>query len=310
MAQLLRHVVFLVFAMGCGIGLDFYLKAEKAGDSYGLLDYSGQVGVDLTGAAESVGTFLNPPSLRKAMPSKLEGWEAHAFGVDDLAIVIGREPTPIEQEAFVENQRMKAIAMSATNGLNMVERAYYKGDVSIYLTAAHISAGGLRGSAMKAGINGMAEFMMLDKRPLVTVDGLAVIEGRKPDAAGGEARLIRAELTESISVVLLTRTRDDQAIAELVNAIDFPMLNELLDQPVAGIVDTPAVLVAGGDVAAITIPDPAVSGLVEAAADQATDQPADQPAEPAAEQSQDAVAPAASKGVCVRKAGVLKCTKG
>lgn len=312
---MLRHLFFLMIALGCGLGLDFYSKSTKAGGTYGILDYAGQAGLDFADASEAVQKFLNPPKLRKALPAKLEGWEVHPFGVDDLKIVLGREPTPEERKSFNEMQVMKSVAMSATDGLTMLERAYYRDDFSVAVTATHVTSGGLRGNAMKMGLNQIGGMLMEDKQPLITVDGIAFFEDAKRDRGNHGARLIHATVTDAISINLVTHSTDNAALAELVAAINFQMLNELLAEPHEAIVEADPVILAATDAvdppASTEIAAPEETNAAAANTDLAeasTD--ATNSGQVVVDRTQKSAPLDPVARICIRKAGVVTCTKG
>jgi hypothetical protein len=289
---MLKNSAFALLLLGTTTFLDFQMKSKAASGPYEISDYVAATGIQLSGIRQAWDRHFNPPSLRKALPSDLAGWEVHPFDSDDQAIWLGRAPTEQEAQDFKSSNARKALGVTMTNGIQMIDRAYYWGDTGIHLSAIHISTTGTIGDAMKQSI--MAEESSLlsgpDPFPFAEVDGVVFREVSVQDDQGSR-RFIVGRLSDAVSIRLITRSRDNAAIAELLAAIDFQMLNTLLTEPLPAIIDAPPRLFDATDRVASGQSATAAGHFLATGGQARENQPG-------------------AKRSCVRKAGVLECAGG
>jgi hypothetical protein len=142
--------------------------------------------------------------------------------------------------------------------------------------------------------------------------------------------MIRAALAPALSVTVITQSRDDEAIKEALQDIDFVMLNKLLHTPIDGVIEGSKTDLRGTKPnsslgtttaklprAAVPLPATDAQREVKSAALPADAGVAPPNAGQAAQPSETAVflAPpdsdlGQSKQPCVRRAGVLVCPDG
>ncbi len=235
---------FLIVAVACA-GLDFYIqRRDHGGAGFGLAEY-------VALRQENWQDVLHPPSLRAALPSDVAGWEMTASTAD---VIVTGSPESRAQQAS-EVAMVKAVAAlekaSSPSG-DMIGMTMTKGDTRLRMVAtlrnkdAAAQPAAANATETPETIQTAAKLQTVfqtaapaaDKAAYAVVDGVAFTE--LPAAAiGGDPslRMMRAELGDQISVTVVTKSSDDAAIKEAMAAIDFVMLNKLLQNPLAGVAD-------------------------------------------------------------------------
>lgn len=334
---------FITIAMAC-VALDFYiLKRDNAGLAFGLQQYFAQRKEDLQ-------DLLKPPSLAAALPSEIAGWDVRPAGADQM--IPGSADSRAQQASEIAMIKAVAALEKASHPAgDMAGMTLTKGDTRLRVMAVlakptETIAGIETISATPESLDPALQALMqqnsvqTDTAPYSVVDGVAFTE--LPAAAvSGDAglRMMRATLGAEISVTVVTKSTDDAAIREAMQAIDFVMLNKLLQKPVAGVAngrttdvrldpvnalspDEMAQLTAQQEKAALGAPlsstaDKALAA--DATADLATgdetlSEAAPKPKAAPAETAVFVAPPEEGAGTagqpCVRRAGVLVCPDG
>lgn len=238
MSKLLPILFVAILAAVVG-GMDFYMQKQKhPGQVFGLTEY-------MASRQLAIAAYSRPPSLANAMPEQLAGWKVHRFQAEDLAILAGRPPTQQESEWFIDSRGQENFGKLLTKGVETVDLALYKGDIGLRLSGVYLAAdGGLPTQALQAQAAFMKAIEDADAAapPLefAVVDGVTFQElapGENDDPA---LRRFRATLTDAITITAVTRSTDDAVIAEALSAVDFVMLNSLLNDPLPNITDSAA----------------------------------------------------------------------
>lgn len=326
----------LVLVLGC-IGLDFYiLKRDSGKEGYGVADYIAQ-------RKEDFHDLLYPPSLAAALPTAIDGWEISPKSADKM---VGATDANREDQAheIALVKAMAALTKASSDKGEMVGMTMSKGDTRLRVVAALIQDGDLpagiqTAKASPSGDTAALQAMLeagdaaLGQAVYDVVDGVAFTELPAAGVTGDpDIRMIRATLTPALSVTVITQSKDDAAIKEALQAIDFVMLNKLLNTPLAGVIDGSktdlraaqpsaplGTTTANLPLAAAAAPLPATGGQAEPqpAEDTAKAEAAPPKADPEVAPAETAIflAPPSSElgqsnQPCVRRAGVLVCPDG
>jgi len=324
----------LVLVLGC-VGLDFYiLKRDSAAERFGISDYIAQ-------RTDDFNDVLYPPSLTAAMPTALEGWEISPKSADKM---VGATDANREDQAheIALVKAMAALTKAASDKGEMVGMTMVKGDTRLRLVAtliqdADLPSGIETATATPASDTAALQALMQAQGGAASlavydvVDGVAFTELPSAGVTGDpDIRMIRAALTPALSVTVITQSRDDEAIKEALQAIDFAMLNKLLHTPIDGVIEGSKTDLRGVEPnfslgtttaqltrAAVPLPATDAQREVKSAALPADAGVAPPNAGQAAQPSETAVflAPpdsdlGQSKQPCVRRAGVLVCPDG
>ncbi len=333
----------LVLVLGC-IALDFYiLKRDSAKDTYGPRDYIAQ-------RKDDFNDLLYPPSLAGALPTAIEGWEIAPKSADKM---VGATDANREDQAheIALVKAMAALTKASSDKGEMVGMTMAKGDTRLrvlatLLQAAETLPAGIEtlpmpataAAADTAALQAMLEAgdaaAMGQAAVFDVVDGVAFTELPAAGVTGDpDIRMIRATLTPALSVTVITQSDDDAAIKEALRAIDFVMLNKLLNTPVEGVEDGRKTDLRGGQPIAVSgtttaklppeVPMFAAgtqgAGLRKALpeiemAEQIAAEPKIEPKIAPAESAVFLVPPQEGLGAaqqpCVRRAGVLVCPDG
>lgn len=328
----------LVLVLGC-IGLDFYiLKRDSTKEGFGLPDY-------IAHRKDDFNDLLYPPNLAAALPTAIEGWEIALKSADKM---VGATDANREDQAheIALVKAMAALTKASSDKGEMVGMTMSKGDTRLRVVASLIQEAGVPAGIETAKAIPTADTAalqaMLQAGDAATglavydvVDGVPFTELPAAGVTGDpDIRMIRATLSPALSVTVITQSRDDAAIKEALQAIDFVMLNKLLNSPIEGVIEgskidlrnvqpipdlgtttakLPPVAVSlpatGAERAAKTSLLPTVAPAKAAAAPRKS--------ETTAPPSETAIflAPPASelgrfKQPCVRRAGVLVCPDG
>ncbi len=295
-------VLFVVLLAAVVGGLDFYvLKQKHVGQAFGLAEY-------MAARQQALGAGSGPFSLAKAMPAQLPGWQVHPFTTEDLALISGRAPTVQESEAFIAARNQENLAMQKTEAVERVDLALYKGETGIRLTGVFLAPDGSVATqalqAQNAFINGLAAAAAdTAPRDFVVVDGVQIAELARGATADPALRLFRATLTDAITVTAFTRSTDDEAIAEVLAAVDFVMLNALLADPLANIADSTAAETPQDTAAPAKAANPLSSITQKVSGARVAD------AGTVSSVTAPETAATAPQKACVRRAGKLVCPK-
>ena len=327
----------LVLVLGC-IALDFYiLKRDSAKDTYSPRDYIAQ-------RKDDFNDLLYPPSLAGALPTAIEGWEIAPKSADKM---VGATDANREDQAheIALVKAMAALTKASSDKGEMVGMTMAKGDTRLRLVAtliqeadlpAGIEAATTTPTGDAAALQAMLDAgdMAADQAVYDVVDGVAFTELAATGVTGApDIRMIRATLTPALSVTVITQSRDDAAIKEALQAIDFVMLNKLLNAPVEGVIDGSKIDLRGGQPMAVPgtttakLP-PEVPMLTADTQRAAKREPLPQTAVAQELAAKPKIAPeiapaesavflvppeeglGAAKQPCVRRAGVLVCPDG
>ncbi len=327
----------LVLVLGC-IALDFYiLKRDSAKDTYSPRDYIAQ-------RKDDFNDLLYPPSLAGALPTAIEGWEIAPKSADKM---VGATDANREDQAheIALVKAMAALTKASSDKGEMVGMTMAKGDTRLRLVAtliqeadlpAGIEAATTTPTGDAAALQAMLDAgdMAADQAVYDVVDGVAFTELAATGVTGDpDIRMIRATLTPALSVTVITQSRDDAAIKEALQAIDFVMLNKLLNAPVEGVIDGSKIDLRGGQPMAVPgtttakLP-PEVPMLTADTQRAAKREPLPQTAVAQELAAKPKIAPeiapaesavflvppeeglGAAKQPCVRRAGVLVCPDG
>ena len=329
----------LVLVLGC-IALDFYiLKRDSAKDTYGPRDYIAQ-------RKDDFNDLLHPPSLAGALPTAIEGWEIAPKSADKM---VGATDANREDQAheIALVKAMAALTKASSDKGEMVGMTMAKGDTRLRLVATFIQEADLPAgiesvkatptgdtAALQAMLEAGDAAAMGQAAVFDVVDGVAFTELPAAGVTGDpDIRMIRATLTPALSVTVITQSDDDAAIKEALQAIDFVMLNKLLNTPVEGVEDGRKTDLRGGQPIAVSgtttakLPPevPMFAAGTQGAglrkplpeiemAEQSAAEPKIAPAEAPAESAVFLAPPqeglGAAKQPCVRRAGVLVCPDG
>ncbi len=328
----------LVLVLGC-IGLDFYiLKRDSTKEGFGLSDY-------IAHRKDDFNDLLYPPNLAAALPTAIEGWEISPKSADKM---VGATDANREDQAheIALVKAMAALTKASSDKGEMVGMTLAKGDTRLRLVTTLIQEADVPEGIETANAIPTADTAalqaMLQAGDAATglavydvVDGVAFTELPSAGVTGDpDIRMIRATLTPALSVTVITQSRDDAAIKEALQAIDFVMLNKLLNTPVEGVIEDSKIDLRGGQPnagfgtttaklapAAVRLPAtdegrvakpfslPTVSPAKAAAAPPKTNTTV-QPSETAVFLAPPASELGQSKQPCVRRAGVLVCPDG
>lgn len=329
----------LVLVLGC-IALDFYiLKRDSAKDTYGPRDYIAQ-------RKDDFNDLLHPPSLAGALPTAIEGWEIAPKSADKM---VGATDANREDQAheIALVKAMAALTKASSDKGEMVGMTMAKGDTRLRLVATFIQEADLPAgiesvkatptgdtAALQAMLEAGDAAAMGQAAVFDVVDGVAFTELPAAGVTGDpDIRMIRATLTPALSVTVITQSDDDAAIKEALQAIDFVMLNKLLNTPVEGVEDGRKTDLRGGQPIAVSgtttakLPPevPMFAAGTQGAglrkplpeiemAEQIAAEPKIEPKIAPAESAVFLVPPqeglGAAKQPCVRRAGVLVCPDG
>lgn len=339
MRRLIDIAFIFAFALVC-LGLDFYSKQRAStAQSFGVSDYIARYRGDLD-------DLLNPPSLRAAIPSALDGWQIVRSGGE---ILVGSDPAerPEEVGEIALVREVGAVAKAASLAVQSATVAMIKGDTRLRIVVALQENAAPAEGVVPAALTASDAHLVLqtlliqsdgqpDKPIFDVVDGVPFSE-LSADAATSDAdiRLLRAVLTGALSVSVVTQSTDDGAIKEALQRHDFVMMNKLLATPVEGVTAGRMSDVFNGGAAAPLAALPANSvpqsdaaakieavGTIQTPVADAVPQPvtATVKAPPSAQKAMPAKATlgqaplpgAASQSgkACVRRAGVLICPEG
>jgi hypothetical protein len=338
----MRRIIDIGFVLGlvlgC-IGLDFYiLKRDSAKESFGISDY-------IAHRKDEFNDLLYPPTLTAALPTAIEGWEISPKSADKM---VGATDANREDQAheIALVKAMAALNKASSDKGEMVGMTMVKGDTRLRLVATLIQdadlPSGIETAAATPTDDTAALQAMLQAGDTAAglavydvVDGVAFTELPAAGLTGDpDIRMIRAALTPALSVTVITQSNDDAAIKEALQAIDFVMLNKLLNTPIEGVVEGSKIDLRGGqpnadlgtttaELTPVAVPLPATDAgrlakpfsLPTVAS--ATDAGSPPKTGAAAQPSETAVflAPPTndlgqSKQPCVRRAGVLVCPDG
>ena len=333
----------LVLVLGC-IALDFYiLKRDSAKDTYGPRDYISQ-------RKDDFNDLLYPPSLAGALPTAIEGWEISSKSADKM---VGATDANREDQAheIALVKAMAALTKASADKGEMVGMTMAKGDTRLRVLATLLQAAetlpvgietlpmpATAAAADTAALQAMLEAgdsaAMGQAAVFDVVDGVAFTELPAAGVTGDpDIRMIRATLTPALSVTVITQSDDDAAIKEALQAIDFVMLNKLLNAPVEGVIDGSKIDLRGGQPMAVPgtttakLP-PEVPMLTADTQRAAKREPLPQTAVAQELAAKPKIAPeiapaesavflvppeeglGAAKQPCVRRAGVLVCPDG
>jgi hypothetical protein len=328
----------LVLVLGC-IALDFYiLKRDSAKESFGISDY-------IAHRKDNFNDLLYPPSLAAALPTAIEGWEISPKNADKMVgVTDANREDQAHEIALVK--AMAALTKAASDKGEMVGMTMSKGETRLRLVATLIQEADLPAGIETANTAPTDDTAALQamlqagdtaagQAVYDVVDGVAFTELPSAGVTGDpDIRMIRAALTPALSVTVITQSNDDAAIKEALQAIDFVMLNKLLNTPIEGVIEGSKIDLRGGQPnanlgnttakltpAAVPLPArdtgraakpfslPTVAPAKAAAAPPKTDTTV-QPSETAVFLAPPAGELGQSKQPCVRRAGVLVCPDG
>ncbi|MDZ7906584.1 MAG: hypothetical protein U5N55_13015 [Cypionkella sp.] len=326
MRRLMDIGFILAVALGC-MALDFYIqKRDSAAQDFAFADY-------IALRQDDFNDLLNPPSLPAALPSELDGWSVTRHGADQMlagdSAARADQASEIALVKAIEKLTKAGPSAGQMVGMTMTKDGTRLRVLAVLLEEAAPPAG-IDLSASSGGGAALGQLLDYADQPAAkaafdVVDGVAFDE--LPVAAlSGDAdmRMMRATLGGALAVNVITQSDDDEAIKEALQAIDFVMLNKLLNSPVVGVEDgrkTDLRADAGAAIAMVEMPVSAASAAREnpaavADAQAPTSQPAATPARKIAPaETAVFIAPpesgaATASAPCVRRAGVLICPDG
>ena len=242
---------FGVIALTAIGAIDFMSHRTQHGPGYGALAYVDDLGA-LAGVELDLGGI--DPKLATLAPAAPEGWSVKAFEPNDLAMVMGRAPVPLDDP---NAGTILALAPpSLAGGVATDLRTYRKGadGPEVLLALRHRSGAAVRRlgedevDAALARDGGGFEF--------ARVGGLAFAETRNPAYDG--ARRLSAHIGRQIDIELVADA-DDATILAVLDGLDIAGLNATTDAPIAGLGE------AGYDPAAAPLPDGDQAAMSEAA---------------------------------------------
>jgi hypothetical protein len=241
MRRLLDIAFIMLILLGC-VGLDYYvLKRDAAGAPYGIADYIAQ-------RSEDFNDLRYPPSLAAALPTDIDGWQVSTDSADKM---VETAPEKRAQEAG-EIALIKAVAAldkAAAPAGEMVGMTLTKGDTRLRVVAVLMqdesAAPPVEPTAAPSPDTAAQMQALMQTLPALAaqqsyevVDGVAFTEmPAEAVTKDADLRMMRANLGADMAVTVVTRSTDDAAIKEAIGNIDFVMLNKLLANPVAGVVE-------------------------------------------------------------------------
>lgn len=228
-----RSPAFLMKAAFGGIALiaigavDFTSRHAQHGPGYGLLAYvddlAGLAGVDL-------GLGDRDPRLADLAPVAPEGWTVAGFVPNDLAMVMGRAPAPVEDPNASTILALAPLALAG--GVSTELRTYRRGEngPEVLLALRHRSGTAVR----RIGEDRVDAALARDAGgfEFARVGGLAFAETRNPAYDG--ARRFSAHIGRQVDIELVADA-DDATILAVLGGLDIAGLNAATDAPVPGL---------------------------------------------------------------------------
>ncbi len=256
----LLDIAFILFVIAGCVGLDFFIQRRDSSlAQFGVNDY-------IALRLESFNDLRNPPSLANAMPADLEGWDVRRKGADQI-VGATKEERAREAGEIALIKAVAALGRAQAPAGQMVGLTMVKGETRLRVMAMLVEDGAAEDGAAEDGaakdgpaVAGIetaaaqtapatpADVAVLEaalqtmpqanKAVYDVVDGVAFTELPADQVTGDPGlRMVRATLTDALSVSVVTRSRDDAAIKEALQGIDFVMLNKLLHTKVMGVKD-------------------------------------------------------------------------
>lgn len=241
MRRLFDIAFFFAIALAC-VGVDFYIqKRDRGADGLSVAEYIALRKGDIQDT-------LRPPSLAKAFPTDVAGWTVTQSSADKM--LPGSAAERAEQASEIALVKaVAALEKSASPAGEMVGVTMTKGDTRLRVLAVlqkhEEKIDGIETAALQpAGASSALSAMFQNPSPkanqaiYTVVDGVSFEELPASKVTKDPSlRMMRAKLGKELSVTVVTKSTDDAAIREALQAIDFVMLNKLLHKPVFGVAE-------------------------------------------------------------------------
>lgn len=226
--HLIMQAGFAVLALGAFLTVDYVTNAAVRGKDFTVGTYLGERISQIRLATSRT----KPLRVADMFPPAPDGWSVREFEQQDLALVTG---------AAVKEKRKtsaKSVLLGASTGIVSVDkgeyRTYTSGDRAVLVHIGLIKASALNPIAGD-GIKRMMEFqngMSEMENPLfATVNGMQFRQ--VDDKAYGVARRIEGKLGYQVDVDVVT-TEDDDTILAILSGLNVGGLNQMLEEPIAG----------------------------------------------------------------------------
>lgn len=250
-------VTFVAVAAVAAVGVDYLNQTKAAGLQLGQLTLSGYAST-ITGRYTDYHQGLEDQARRSALlrqarrellPAAPEGWTRHGWGdADETDFGMDQDiAMPEELKTDKTLQSLLALDRAAARSKREDQSYVYEKDGNRIALLMYYDSSAGQGSGMAGPfvslVNNNIEAMS-GKTGFAVVQGVTFRRdlgmmnfGMTDDGDVDPSRTIRnfsANLNDQIHVSVMAKA-EDEAIFELLSAIDFDTLNFLLDQPIAGI---------------------------------------------------------------------------
>jgi hypothetical protein len=240
---LIMQLGFGVFALGAFATVDYMTNAAVRGDGFTVGTY---VSERLAQIKVVTGKVPKAPRVNDIFPPPPDGWEVRTFEREDLALVTGQ---PVEEQKKVSAgaAMMGGAIPLASIGSGGEYRTYTNGKKTVLLKISLLKTSAVNpiaGDAIKRMMEFQAGLSEIEDPLFATVNGMTFrIVNTK---AYGVARRIEGKLGYQIDVDVVS-TEDDDTILAILAGLDVAGLNQMIDEPIAGMGEGGIVRVASVD---------------------------------------------------------------